>query len=155
MPLISYPKDLKLPLLSGYRLSQNSNLLRTPMASGSARVRKRFKSVPSIMQAAWMLNKEHAATFEGFVVHGTNDAANWFVMPVLTPQGLIEHEARFITSPLESASYNGGFWNYSANIEIKQRQVPSEEQTTEQLLEPNTLDQFVTGISDALDSYQE
>lgn len=153
--LKKYPNDLKLPLVSSHRLSQNSNLLRTDMASGRARQRKRFQSVPTIMGATWKLNKYQAQIFEGFVTHGVNDAVNWFLMPVLTPQGLIEHEVRFINSPLESCTYNGGFWNYSANIEIKKRQVVSEEETANRLLEPNTIEQFVNGVSDALDTYQE
>ena len=153
--LVKYPKDLKLPLVSSHRLSQNSNLLRTDMASGRARQRKRFQSVPTTMGATWKLNKHQAQILEGFVTHGVNDAVNWFLMPVRTPQGLIEHEVRFKQSPLESASFNGGFWNYSANIEIKKRQVVSEEATANRLLEPNTIEQFVNGVSDALDTYQE
>ncbi|WP_024590491.1 MULTISPECIES: hypothetical protein [unclassified Pseudoalteromonas] len=153
--LVKYPKDLKLPLVSSHRLSQNSNLLRTDMASGRARQRKRFQSVPSTMSATWKLNPYQAQLLEGFVTHGVNDAANWFLMPVLTPQGLIEHEVRFIKSPLESCTYNGGFWNYSANIEIKKRQVVSEEATVNQLLAPNTAEQFINGVANALDIYQE
>lgn len=125
------------------------------MASGRARQRKRFQSVPTTMGATWKLNKYQAQILEGFVTHGVNDAVNWFLMPVRTPQGLIEHEVRFINSPLESCTYNGGFWNYSANIEIKQRQVVSEEATVNGLLAPNTIEQFVNGVSDALDTYQE
>jgi len=153
--LVKYPKDLKLPLVSSHRLSQNSNLLRTDMASGRARQRKRFQSVPTTMGATWKLNKYQAQILEGFVTHGVNDAVNWFLMPVRTPEGVIEHEVRFIQSPLESCTYNGGFWNYSANIEIKKRQVVSEEATANRLLEPNTIEQFVNGVSDALDTYQE
>ncbi|MBG9991604.1 hypothetical protein [Pseudoalteromonas sp. NZS37] len=151
--LIKYPKDLKLPLVSSHRLSQNSNLLRTDMASGRARQRKRFQSVPTTMSATWKLNPYQAQLLEGFVTHGVNDAVNWFLMPIRTPQGLIEHEVRFIKSPLESCTYNGGFWNYSANIEIKQRQVVSEEATANRLLEPNTIGQFVNGIANAIENY--
>ncbi|MBB1452376.1 hypothetical protein H5159_15120 [Pseudoalteromonas sp. SG43-1] len=153
--LVKYPKDLKLPLVSSHRLSQNSNLLRTDMASGRARQRKRFQSVPTTMGATWKLNKYQAQILEGFVTHGVKEAVNWFLMPVRTPQGLIEHEVRFINSPLESCTYNGGFWNYSANIEVKKRQVVSEEATANRLLEPNTIEQFVNGVSDALNTYQE
>ncbi|WP_105215690.1 hypothetical protein [Pseudoalteromonas sp. T1lg22] len=153
--LISYPKDLKLPLLSSHGLAQKPNLLRTEMSSGRARQRKRFQSVPTILSASWKLNPYQAQLFEGFVTHGTGDAVNWFVMPLLTPQGVVEHEVRFIQSPLESCSFSGGFWNYSANIEIKKRQVISEEVTATQLLAPNSIQQFVDGISAALDTYQE
>ncbi|WP_062570622.1 hypothetical protein [Pseudoalteromonas arabiensis] len=97
------------------------------MASGRARQRKRFQSVPTTMAATWKLKADQAVILEGFVKHGTNDAVNWFVMPIRTPQGLIDHDVRFMQSPLESCSFNGGFWSYSANIEIKELQVVSRE----------------------------
>ena len=153
--LVKYPKDLKLPLVSSHTLAQQSNLLRTDMASGRARQRKRFQSVPTTMGATWKLNKYQAQILEGFVTHGVNDAVNWFLMPVRTPEGLIEHEVRFKQSPLESASFNGGFWNYSANIEIKKRQVVSEEGMVELLIKPDSLEEFVIGVSNALNSYEE
>ncbi|KTF10395.1 hypothetical protein [Pseudoalteromonas sp. H103] len=153
--LIKYPNDLKLPLVSSHRLSQNSNLLRTDMASGRARQRKRFQSVPTTMGATWKLNKYQAQILEGFVTHVVNEAVNWFLMPVRTPQGLIEHEVRFINSPLESCTYNGGFWNYQANIEVKKRESVSEEIMTKNLLLPKTLEQFVYSIEAAIKSYEE
>lgn len=153
--LINYPKGLRLPLLSSYGLSQNSNLLRTQMASGSARVRQRFHSVPTVMAASWKLNKDQASILEGFVTHGISNAVNWFVMPVLTPQGLIEHDARFIKNPLESASFNGGFWNYSANIEIKKRQVISEEVMVNLLLTPLTAETFAASVTNSMNKYLE
>ncbi|MBE0379173.1 hypothetical protein [Pseudoalteromonas prydzensis] len=153
--LVRYPKDLKLPLVSSHQLSQNSNLLRTNMASGRARQRKRFQSVPTTMSATWKLNKYQAQILEGFVTHGVNDAVNWFLMPVRTPEGLIEHEVRFKQSPLESVSFNGGFWNYSANIEIKKRQVVSEEGMVNLLLEPSTYDEYVQSVTDSVNNYLE
>ncbi|MGS0535360.1 hypothetical protein [Pseudoalteromonas sp. SaAl2] len=83
--LVKYPKDLKLPLVSSHTLAQQSNLLRTDMASGRARQRKRFQSVPTTMGATWKLNKYQAQILEGFVTHGVNDAVNWFLMPVPHP----------------------------------------------------------------------
>lgn len=153
--LINYPKGLRLPLLSSYGLSQNSNLLRTQMASGSARVRQRFHSVPTVMAASWKLNKDQASILEGFVTHGLSNAVNWFVMPVLTPQGLIEHDARFIKNPLESCSFNGGFWTYNANIEIKKRQVISEEVLVKHMMSPYTPELFVQSVRISLNNYLE
>ena len=153
--LVRYPKDLKLPLVSTHRLSQNPNLLRTEMASGRARQRKRFQSVPTTMAATWKLKADQAVILEGFVKHGTNDAVNWFVMPIRTPQGLIDHDVRFKQSPLESCSFNGGFWSYSANIEIKERQVVSEELVMNQLASPLTLNTFVISVANSINNYLE
>ena len=96
MSLVSYPIGLKLPLLSAFRSSQMSNLVRTQMESGTARVRRRFRSVPTTMNASWRLKEQHAEIFEGFITYGTEDAINWFVMPIATPQGTTDHEVRFI-----------------------------------------------------------
>ena len=153
--LVRYPKDLKLPLVSTHRLSQNPNLLRTEMASGRARQRKRFQSVPTTMAATWKLKAEQAVILEGFVRHGTNDAVNWFVMPIRTPQGLIDHDVRFKQSPLESCSFNGGFWSYSANIEIKERQIVSEEGMIIRLLDPLTYTEFTASITSSMNNYLE
>ncbi|WP_194442354.1 hypothetical protein [Pseudoalteromonas simplex] len=153
--LVRYPKDLKLPLVSTHRLSQNPNLLRTEMASGRARQRKRFQSVPTAMAATWKLKDEQAVILEGFVKHGINDAVNWFVMPIRTPQGLIDHDVRFKQSPLESCSFNGGFWSYSANIEIKERQIVSEEGMIKLLIEPVTYEDYINSISNTVNNYLE
>ena len=153
--LVRYPKDLKLPHVSTHRLSQNPNLLRTDMASGRARQRKRFQSVPTTMAATWKLKDEQAVILEGFVKHGTNDAVNWFVMPIRTPQGLIDHDVRFKQSPLESCSFNGGFWSYSANIEIKERQIVSEEGMIIRLLDPLTYTEFTASITSSMNNYLE
>ncbi|MBB1329454.1 hypothetical protein H5087_08855 [Pseudoalteromonas sp. SR43-7] len=153
--LVKYPKDLKLPLVSTHSLAQQSNLLRTDMQSGRARQRKRFQSVPTTMGATWKLNEYQAQILEGFVTHGTNDAVNWFLMPIRTPEGLIEHEVRFKQSPLEACSFNGGFWNYSTNIEIKKRQVVSEETMVNLILTPLTAETFAVSVTNSMNKYLE
>jgi len=154
--LLKFPANLPAPLLSGYGLKQQSNLLRTKMDSGHARVRRRFKSVPTIMSASWSLKKDEAAAFEGFIEHALQGGASWFLMDILTPLGMVEHEVRFINSPLEDYKpLSAIWWEYSAQIEIKQREIISEEKTAEAVLAPNTTTQFIDGISDAVESYQE
>tara|TARA_R110002153_G_scaffold195922_1_gene349234 strand:- start:163 stop:486 length:324 start_codon:yes stop_codon:yes gene_type:complete len=106
------------------------------------------------MNASWRLKEQHAEIFEGFITYGTEDAINWFVMPIATPQGTTDHEVRFITSPLESAQFDGVFWTYTAQIEIKKRQVITEEEMANNLLSPLSIEDFVAGIRAALDTYQ-
>lgn len=154
--LLHFPANLPAPLLSGYGLKQQSNLLRTRMDSGHARVRRRFKSVPTFMTASWRCNNDDAAAFEGFIEHALHGASAWFVMKVLTPLGMVEHEVRFVTSPLENYKpLNALWWEYQAKIEIRKRQMLSEEQTADALLKPNSTTQFTDGINNAINSYQE
>jgi hypothetical protein len=154
--LIKFPSNLPAPLLSDHSLKQQSNLLRTKMDSGHSRVRRRFKSVSTVNKASWLLKNAEAAAFEGFIEHALYGASAWFLMDVLTPLGMVEHEVRFITSPMEDyKALNALWWQYSAQIEIKQRAIISEEQTAESLLNPNTTTQFTDGVKDAVNSYQE
>ncbi len=154
--LLKYPSLLPMPLLSDYGFKQQSNLLRTKMDSGHSRVRRRFKSVPTTNTASWLLKKDEAAAFEGFIEHALHGASAWFVMEVLTPIGMVEHDARFITSPLESYKpYSATHWEYKAQIELKKREIISEQQTAESLLTPNTTTEFINGVKDAVESYQE
>ncbi len=154
--LIKYPSNLPAPLLNSHALKQQSNLLRTTMDSGHARVRRRFKSVPTFMTASWRCNNDDAAAFEGFITHALQGGAAWFLMEVLTPLGMVEHEVRFITSPLEDYKpISAIWWEYHAKIEIKQRAVLSERQTAEALLKPNSTTEFTDGIKEAVNSYQE
>lgn len=144
------------PLLSTHSLKQQSNLLRTKMDSGHTRVRRRFQSVPTIMAASWLCKAEEAAVFEGFITYALHGGVSWFLMGVLTPLGMVDHEVRFITSPLEECKpISALWWEYKAKIEIKQRAVISEEKNAEAVLAPNTTTQFIDGIRDAVESYQE
>jgi hypothetical protein len=154
--LIKFPSNLPAPLLSDHSLKQQSNLLRTKMDSGHARVRRRFKSVPTVMGTTWHCNKNDALGLEWFVTHQLNWATAYFVMGILTPNGIIEHEVRFITSPLEEYKpIGGGWWEYKAQIEIKHRVILDEQQTVEAIFAPNTPTQFTDGVKAAVDSYQE
>jgi hypothetical protein len=154
--LIKFPSNLPAPLLSDHSLKQQSNLLRTKMDSGHSRVRRRFKSVPTVNKASWLLKNADAAVFEGFIEHALHGASVWFLMDVLTPLGIVEHEVRFITSPMEDyKALNALWWQYKAKIEINQRQIISEEQTADALLNPNNSTQFINGVNNAVDSYQE
>lgn len=154
--LISYPENLPQPQLKALTFKQQSNLLRTIMDSGRARVRRRFQSVPTSMTATWRCKNSDAAAFEGFITHALHDGSAWFTMSIITPLGMAEHEVRFITSPLEDYKpLSAIWWQYKAQIEIKRRQVISEQQTADSILSPNTPQQFIDGVTNAVDSYQE
>lgn len=153
--MIKYPSILPLPLLSGTSFKQQSNILRTEMSSGRARQRRRFLSVPTTMPATWQLSSRMAVVFEGFFEHGLKEN-EWFLMNIPTPQGLVEHEVRFINSPMENYKPLGAArWSYQANVEIKKRENPSEEVAINQALSPDNLSKFVDSISNALNKYQE
>ena len=124
------------------------------MNSGRARQRRRFLSVPTTMPATWQLSSRMATIFEGFYEHDLKDN-EWFLMDIPTPQGLVEHEVRFINSPMENHKPLGADrWSYQANIEIKQRKKPSEEDVVNKALSPYSFEFFVREIELKLKNYE-
>lgn len=153
--MIKYPSILPLPLLSSTSFKQQSNILRTEMNSGRARQRRRFLSVPTTMAATWQLSSRMADVFEGFYKYNLT-GNEWFLLKIPTPQGLVEHEARFINSPMESYKPLGaGRWSYQANVEIKERQSISEELMVSQALYPLTVNAFTASVTNSMNKYLE
>lgn len=153
--MIKYPSILPFPLLSSTSFKQQSNILRTEMNSGRARQRRRFLSVPTTMAATWQLNSAMASVLEGFFDRDLKEC-EWFLMKIPTPQGLVEHEVRFINSPMESYKPLGaGRWSYQSNVEIKKRQIASEEQTVNQALYPLTVNAFTASVTNSMNKYLE
>ena len=126
--MIAYPDFLPGPLLAGYTLNQQSNLLRSEMDSGQARVRRRFANVPSTISATWTFTAEQSAWFEYFIDDSLSGGIAWFEMPIKSPFGISICALRFISSPLESCSpLSPTRWQYKANIELKTRPTLSEQ----------------------------
>lgn len=120
--MIKYPSFLPGPLLAGYGLNQQSNLLRTTMDSGQSRVRRRFKSVPSILPTTWLFTSEQAALFEHFIDEALLGGVAWFEMPIKTPLGIHTGLLRFVESPLENCTtLSPLLWQYKAKAELKIR----------------------------------
>lgn len=116
--MIVYPDNLPAPLLEGYGLKRQPNLLRTPMASGRPRSRRRFLRVPTRVRLAWQMPVEQAALFEGFVEHAL--AGDWFQMQLRTPTGLALHQVRLLSDPRENAQPSGPrSWRYQAEAEVE------------------------------------
>ena len=120
--MINYPPTLPLPLLSTLTFKEQSNLLRGESVNGIAQQRRRFFSTPTSMACSWVLKSEQAQAFEQFHdVELQNNA--WFMMDIHTPIGVLPHQVRFVTSPLENYKPLGARkWSYSATLEIKDRQ---------------------------------
>lgn len=122
--MIQYPSVLPGPLLSGHALNKTPNILRTEMDSGQARVRRRFKSVPTIMPSTWLFTQEEAARFEWFIENTLMGAVAWFEMPVKTPIGMRKGILRFVNNPIENCKPTSPKkWQYQANVELKIRPV--------------------------------
>ena len=152
--MVNYPLTLPLPRLKEVSYKRQSNILRTEMGSGRARQRRRFLSVPTFMEATWRLRKDEAVIFEGFVDQGVQ-LTGWFLMDILTPKGVVKHQVRFVKDPLENFKpISALVWQYQAQVEIKEYKAASEEEMVQQLLKPNSLNDFVNGVNEALNNYE-
>ena len=151
---ITYPyQQLPSPHFESSGIKQKSNLLKTEMSSGRTRVRQKFKSVPSGMSVRWRLTPAQAEFFLGWVAHALDGAVNPFLMNMRSPGGVVPHEFRFLTHPLESVKQGGTRWIYSAKMEVKELPVISEEKTAVALLAPDTVEQFVDGVDVVINNY--
>lgn len=85
----SYPHDyLPLPLMENYGFQAASPLLRTEMASGRARQRRRYTSTPTVATVNWTFTTNpQAMLFEAWFRDVLKDGANWFMMQLQTPLG--------------------------------------------------------------------
>ena len=153
--MVNYPLTLPLPRLKEVSYKRQSNILRTEMGSGRARQRRRFLSVPTFMEATWRLRKDEAVIFEGFVDQGVQ-LTGWFLMDILTPKGVVKHQVRFVKDPLENFKpISALVWQYQAQVEVKEYKAASEEEAVAKALAPNTFEEFVNGVENALSTYQE
>jgi len=152
--IIKYPSELPSPHFKS-KIQRQKNFVSTDMQSGDSRLRRRFKNVPSFVQVLWRLTAAEAAVFEGWVEHALEGGVNWFEINMRTPSGIQLVQAQFVNHPLENETPKGASWVYVAKLKIKSRITPSEQNTVTGVLSPNTADDFVSGVSDALDSYQE
>lgn len=149
-----YPGVLPLPLLAGYSLNQESNLIRTELTTGRARQRRRFVSVPSTATATFLFNAGQAAIFEGWITHALHGGSVGFNMNLKTPLGMRFCTVKFITNPLEKcAPISPTLWQYQAQIEVEQRPIMTEQETANALASPNNAEAFINGVNTAINNY--
>lgn len=124
---IDYPVQLPLPLRNGYGLNHVSPLMRTEMQSGRARQRRKYTSVPTIASVTWTLSQPQAQVFEAWFRHDLSDGAEWFNARIRTPLGLQDYECRF-ADMYSGPNFAGiALWQFSAELEIRERQTLSAE----------------------------
>ena len=126
MSLPEYPEGLPRGNLAGYRLEHGDTFVRTQLASGRARQRRRFTSVPTEVRIEWLFSDGEFALFEGWFKHQITDGADWFTGPLKTSTGIQDYEQRF-ASMYTARALGGRHWRVDATLEIRERQtVPAD-----------------------------
>jgi len=119
--MISYPDYLPVPIQDGYDLNPVSPLLRTNLANGRARQRRRFTSVPTMANVRFRMRSGEAQLFERFFQDNLSDGAAWFDMPLKTPVGIKRYKARFTDIYSGPTLEEGIYWLFTAPMELFER----------------------------------
>lgn len=121
-----WPDSLPLPLQDGYKLQPVSGVRRTKMQSGRARVRRKFKSVPTIATVTWLMTTEQAAIFQHWFDKYAEDGAAWVDIPLQTPTGGSQaqmYKCRFTDIYDGPNLVEANVWHISAEIEIREQPI--------------------------------
>lgn len=125
MSLPEYPAELPCPAQDGYQLQTVSPFQRTELASGRARQRRRFTSVPTMIPVSWLYTLAEFELFEAWFRHTITDGADWFTGPLKTSRGIRnDYEQRF--ADMYTARVVGPmYWRVTARLELRDRQTAS------------------------------
>lgn len=124
---IDYPEKLPTPEQQGYAIQHVSPLTRVDMQSGRARQRRRFTSVPSMVQVSWLMTNVEAQLFEGWFRWIISDGAEWFNGPLKTPMGIKHYVCRFVDIYAGPQAVSPKYWRFTAQLEIRERQTVGED----------------------------
>lgn len=124
MPDIYFPSQLPAPQRSGYGFNPVQTFVRTGMASGRAKQRRSFTSVPTMLPVSWMFTGPETMLFEAWFRDAINDGADWFMLELKTPLepfGQLGHYRCRFTDMYSGPELNGCLWRISANLEVWER----------------------------------
>ena len=106
-----------------------ANSIRTAMENGSIRQRRRFSTDRITTSVTWTLTDLELGIFAAFHKHRLNLGNDWFQMDLpLSGGGLLPHTVRFVDGKFNQSIASGvGYWDVSAQLEIQERVVFTEE----------------------------
>lgn len=124
-----YPATLPMPLRRNYGINHVSPFARTEMATGRARQRRTFQSVPSMVTVEWRMDQAQAPIFEAWFKYDITDGAEWFMSPLRTPEApngpLKLYECRFTGMYSGPNFTEDDEWGFSAELEVRERPILS------------------------------
>lgn len=123
MATIDFPSELPAAIREGYNTNHVSPFKRTGMASGRAKQRRTFTSVPTMADVTWRLSEYEARVFEAWFRYDVNDGTDWFNTTLKTPMGYQPYECRFADIYEGPRLTDEDFWTVRAQLEIRERQI--------------------------------
>lgn len=121
---VYYPEGLPRGLHSGRRYQLVSPLMRSDLASGRARQRRRFTSVPEAVTVSWFFNDVQGQAFEAWWRDMLVDGSLWFKCPLDHPMGYDLYTCRFTDVYSGPSRVGPNLWSYSGELELRERAAP-------------------------------
>jgi hypothetical protein len=118
---IYWPAGLPCALREGHTTQHGTPFVRTQLASGRSRQRRKFSSVPSVSQFSWLFTEAQCAAFEAWFRDAISDGASWFNMETRTPLGRIGVVCRFEGMYTGPDLVGRDRWKVSAPLEYWER----------------------------------
>lgn len=118
---IDFPRGLPCFLREDYDINHIQPFTRTTMESGRSRQRRKFTSVPSMVDVSLICTNGQAMAFEAWFRDAIHDGADWFNARLKTPKGFEPYVCRF------AGMYDGprltgrSLWKFTATLEIFER----------------------------------
>lgn len=131
--MLTIPDGIPLPLREGYGFSPVSPIVRTQLTSGRSMQRRRFRTVPTMVNVSWLCTARQARLFEGWCKWGIN-WVDWFLCPLKTPIGLTPTRARFTDIYNGPVLVGGDLWRYTATLELFEMPIISEAELLDLML---------------------
>lgn len=121
--MINYPAGLPRGLHNGRTYQTVSPLKRSELASGRARQRRSFTSVPTMASISWIFNSAQSQAFEAWWREQLIDGSQWFECPLETPLGYQDYTARFTDIYYGPSRVGPLLWLFSAELELRERPI--------------------------------
>jgi hypothetical protein len=118
-----YPEGLPLGLRGSRSVQLVSPLMRSNLASGRARQRRKHTDVPEIYKVSWLYSDAEAQAFQAWYRDALSDGASYFECPLKTPMGINDHTARFTDVYQGPNPVGHNLWSISAELELQERAV--------------------------------
>ena len=119
---MAWPSNFPLPLLSGYGIEAGSNVSRTDMETGPARVRRRGSAAPDAITLRYVLTAAQMVIFRALwdSVSDFNYGANWMSLTVKTGRSAVpEVKQCRPTSPFKASLASPTLWLVEIPVEVR------------------------------------
>lgn len=118
-----YPEQLPIPLQDDYAIQRISGTRATQMQSGRRRVRRVFRTTPSVITLKWIMSHVQCELFEGWFWNTAEGGASWVKMPIQYPQNgndIQLEEVRFIDVYEGPKLVSYQWWEITAQVETRE-----------------------------------